>query len=147
MDKAYILSEIKRTTQENGGKPPGRERFLRETGIKQTDWIGKHWVRWGDALKEAGYDTNQLQAAYPDELLLESFIALTREIGKFPVNAELRMKARTDKTFPSHGTFARFGPKHKLRQRIVEFCQDRPGYEDIVRLCDLPIRLEQVGLR
>lgn len=37
MTKAHILSEIKRTAAANSDKPLGRERFLRETGIKDTD--------------------------------------------------------------------------------------------------------------
>jgi len=34
MDKAFILSEIKRTAAENGGKPLGRDAFRRkEAGV------------------------------------------------------------------------------------------------------------------
>jgi hypothetical protein len=70
MDKAHILVEIKRTAAENGGIALGRERFYAETGIRQKDWYGKHWIRWGDALQEAGFAPNALQSLYTDELLL-----------------------------------------------------------------------------
>jgi hypothetical protein len=135
MDRAYILAEIKRTANANGGKPLGRDRFLRETGIKQTDWIGRYWVRWGDALQEAGYEPNQLQVAYSAETLFEHYIGLVRELGRLPVNAELRMKEHHDKTFPSHGAFARFGPKQQLIERLQKYCEARSGYDDIVTLC------------
>lgn len=43
------MEEIGRTAKANGGDPLGRERFLTDTGIKQSDWYGKYWIRWGDA--------------------------------------------------------------------------------------------------
>jgi hypothetical protein len=70
MDKQHILSEIKRTAAANGGVPLGRERFFRETGIKYHEWIGKIWARWGDALREAGFEPNKLQTAYNDDILI-----------------------------------------------------------------------------
>lgn len=71
MKKDYILQEIRRTAKENGGVPLGRQRFSHETGIKQSDWLGKFWARWGDALREAGFAPNQLQGAFDETLLLE----------------------------------------------------------------------------
>jgi len=136
MDKAHIIAEIKRTAAANGGMALGRERFFHETGIKQADWIGRYWVRWGDAIREAGYEPNRLQVRYPEEMLLERYIGLMRELGRFPVNAELLMKERSDETFPSHGTFARLGSKQKLAAKLLEYCALRSGYEDVVTLCD-----------
>lgn len=40
MNKEHIISEIKRTAEENGGVPLGKDRFLKETGIKFSDWYG-----------------------------------------------------------------------------------------------------------
>jgi hypothetical protein len=54
MNKEHILAEIKRTAVLNGGVALGKDRFFQETGIKSSDWIGKLWARWGDAVKEAG---------------------------------------------------------------------------------------------
>jgi hypothetical protein len=135
MEKQHILSEIRRTAQANGGVPLGRERFARETGIKYHDWIGKVWARWGDALREAGFEPNKLQTAYDDDLLIEKFIGLTRELGRFPVYAELRMKARSDPSFPAHNTFARLGSKPQIVPKILAYCERLVGYEDIVALC------------
>ena len=54
MDKQHIIEEIKRNAQENGGEPLGRHRFLTETGIRESDWIGRYWTKWSDAVREAG---------------------------------------------------------------------------------------------
>jgi len=60
MTKVYILQEIKRTTQANGGKPLRKIKFESETGIKRFDWFGIYWARWSDALREAGCAHNPI---------------------------------------------------------------------------------------
>jgi hypothetical protein len=66
MLREHILEEIRRTTKENGGKPLGSRRFADATGIRESEWRGKLWARWGDALTEAGFAANQLQVAFDD---------------------------------------------------------------------------------
>jgi hypothetical protein len=145
MNKEYILSEIKRTAVANGGVALGRSRFFQETGIKESDWSGKIWARWGDAVREAGFEPSQFQTAYSEGALIEKFIGLAREIERFPVAAEVRMKARRNEGFPSHNTFSRFGSRRNLANRILEYCSARTGYDDIVALCR-PIVAEACGV-
>jgi Meiotically up-regulated gene 113 len=135
MNKQHILTEIKRTAATNGGVPLGVSKFSKETGIKDSDWSGKIWARWGDALREAGFEPNQLQTAYSEDMLIEKFIGLARELGRFPVASEVKMKARSDDGFPWHNTFARFGSKQQFATRILDYCKARAGYEDIIALC------------
>ncbi len=135
MDKKHILDEIRRTANGNGGSPLGRQRFFAETGIKASDWSGKYWVRWNDALVEAGFSPNQLNLAYDEEFLLEKFAFLIKELGHFPVSNEIKMKARHDDQFPSHNTFSRLGRKHELAAKLVKFCHERNGYDDVVAIC------------
>jgi hypothetical protein len=135
MNKDQILQEIKRTAEANGGIPLGRLRFFRETGIKESDWKGKFWARWNDAVSEAGLEPNQKTGAYKEDLLIEKFISLVRELGRFPVVAEIRMKVRTDASFPNDKTFGRFGSKPQLAAKILDYCQSRSGYQDVSALC------------
>jgi len=137
MDRNHILDEIKRTAKENGGTPLGQARFHQQTGIKQADWFGRYWPRWGDALQEAGFQPNTLQGAYAEEVLLERFVQLIREIGRFPGLGDLRLKRHTDPTFPSHNTFRRFGAKRRFVTRILEYCRSVGGFEDVISLLGL----------
>ena len=134
MTKEHILSEIRRTANANGGAPLGLARFLAETGIKSSDWHGKYWARWGDALIEAGYQPNQLNAARTTEDLLGKLAELVRELGRFPVMGEIRLKAKRNPNFPSHNTFGRFGGKRSLAEQMEKFCRNR-GEFDLAELC------------
>lgn len=135
MTKEEILAEIRRTAIANGNQPLGRLRFLTETGIREADWQGKYWVRWNDAVREAGYSPNNLTAALPGEDLLGKLSSLVRELGHVPVVAELKMKCRTDPTFPNFKTFQnRFGPKTRLVAALAAFAQER-GDEELVSIC------------
>jgi hypothetical protein len=54
----------------------GSSAFERETGIKEHYWLGRYWVRWSDAVTEAGYiRPNAMQKRHDDEKLLDLLIA------------------------------------------------------------------------
>lgn len=136
MEKQHILEEIKRTAGANGGKALGKMNFLRATGIKDTDWRGKHWARWGDAVREAGFEPNEKTTAFDEILLIEKVICLIRELGRFPVESELRLKSRADPSFPCSTTIAvRLGSKRQQVATIQKYCDARPGYEDVLTHC------------
>lgn len=134
MDKAQILKKIQLLTNANNGKAPGSATFESKTGIKKSDWYPHFWLRWGDALIEAGYVPNKLQTAIPDESLIHSYIDLVRELGHVPVGGEIRRKAQKDRSFPSHNTFNKFGGKSKLIDATINYCNNQSGYEDVVEL-------------
>jgi len=132
--KEHIIEEIRRTAALNEGKPLGTERFHSETGIKSSDWQGKFWARWGDALKESGLTPNQLQGLRDDADLLASLAGLARELGHFPASNEIKMKARSTPGFPWHNTVARLGNKQVLAARLRDFCLAR-GEDEVAKLC------------
>jgi len=136
MDKEYILKEIDRTAKENKGIPLGRRKFEKETGIKYSDWWGKYWTKWNDALIEAGYPPNKLQSAYDETFLIELVIAFIREIGKFPTVGELRLKAHDSSSFPETTTIRRrLGGKSELANKLLVYCEGKPEYSDITDIC------------
>ena len=136
MDKAHILSEIRRTATANGGAPLGWRRFSLETGIKSSEWNGVFWARWGDALIEAGYAPNEFNEAIPTSELLEKYASLAVEIGHLPTQADIRLKGRTDLNFPNDVTFTRLGSKAELVKQLADYCRPKPDFEAVVRWCE-----------
>ena len=133
MLKQHILAEIQRTAVANGGLPLGRQRFADETGIRETDWSGKHWARWGDAILEAGLSPNKLQIAFTDEHLLQHYSTLVLARGGVPTAPELRLHARQTPDFPSHNTFARFGNRSQLLATLYKFASTRAEFEAVAK--------------
>ena len=134
-EKHRILAEIQRLASD-GGRAPGRQLFERETGIKQSDWYPHHWLRWSEALAEAGFAPNQMQAKLDESVIIEKYVALARELGRLPVHGEVRRKAQTDPTFPSHTVFNRFGGKAKLLEAVAAYCRRNAENNDVLALCE-----------
>jgi len=129
-----ILTEIRRLAAENGGKVPGKGLFHRETGIAESVWYGKLWLRWNDAVVDAGLTPNKKQERLSGDLVLDKYAEVCRHYGKPPSKAELRYYARETPNFLGHNTFAKhFGSKGglivALRDRSIE-----RGEEDLVAI-------------
>jgi len=138
--KEHILQEIQRTAVDNGGVPLGQERFAKETGIKVSDWQGKYWARWSDAVREAGYTPNKMQSACDENRLIEQVISFIREMKRLPTAMEFRLKAHNTKGFPSHNTISsRLGScQSELASKIISYCQVHPEHSDILSLVVVP---------
>src|SRR4051812_31739808 len=98
--REHIVAEIRRTARENGGRPLGWRRFFAETGIKLTDWYGKFWARWSEAVCEAGFAPNRLNAAAAENDVLQKLADFARELGRFPAISDLCLKKSRDSAFP-----------------------------------------------
>ena len=136
MTREHILKEIRRTAEMNDGAPLGRNRFQRETGIRDNDWLGKFWARWSDAVREAGYSPNKFTNRIADEVLFEKYIELTRALGRLPTRSEMLLRSRTDAEFPYPAAYRRFGLRLPFIQKLAKRCRARKGFEDIVLLCE-----------
>ena len=118
--------------------PLGWRKFFNETGIKESDWKGKYWARWSDAIREAGFSPNQMQSRRDSNVLIEKYIQFTRQLGRFPVGAEMRLQARNDPAFLLNSDTLQnhFGSKSQLISKVTEYCRNQEGYDDIIALCD-----------
>lgn len=133
MDKSHVIAEIKRLASMSGGRPPGRERFEKEAGISQGEWYPHLWLRWGDALLEAGFAPNEFARKLDRSVVLQKYVSLIRELGHVPLHAELRVKARSDPSFPSHSVFSGIGSKTALLTAVREYCQENQ-FADVLSL-------------
>jgi hypothetical protein len=133
--KNHILQEIKRLAAENNGKAPGAQRFERETGIRRSDWYPHLWLRWGDAVAEAGFERNELVKATDEQFLLEKLALRTRQLEQVPIEGHLRRAAKQDSAFPSADTFRRcLGSRENRVSRVIAFCEEHPEFEDVAAL-------------
>ena len=147
IDKAHILNEIRRTASENGGLAVGHRRFKSETGIKEHEWRGRYWSKWSEAIVEAGLKPNQKQEPIEEDVLLEKLAAFVTELGRFPVTSEIRMRAFSDKDFPSDKVWRKLGPIAGFPAKLKHFCAERPEFAPLLEICDRTIshsRIDQV---
>ncbi|MGA9069436.1 MAG: GIY-YIG nuclease family protein [Terracidiphilus sp.] len=134
MDKQRILDEIRRTAKD--GKPLGRDQFYTETGIKETDWLGKYWARWGDAHIEAGFEPLSFAVKFDDDKVLLSVIDLARKLGKIPTVPEMRMERRNNPQFPNDRVIGRRWSRSELIEILVKYCAKNEEYNDISTLLE-----------
>ena len=132
-----IVSEIKRLAVANGGKPPGRQLFERETGITQGSWLGVYWARWGDAVRDAGCEPNTLNNRFDPECVLKKVSEAVEHFGRIPSEADFRIyKRNVDPSFPSHNSVsAPFGGKSALLDQLADFLKrtdDFPRAKEIL---------------
>lgn len=136
VDKQRILELIRRLATENGGRAPGSQRFQSVTGIGKSEWYPKLWIRWGDAVREAGLEGNSMSTSFSQELLIQKYIQLIRELQRFPIEGDLVHKRMADRSFPNRDAFnRRLGTKSERAARVAEYCRTHEGCEDIVPFC------------
>ncbi|MCH2226446.1 MAG: GIY-YIG nuclease family protein [Candidatus Caenarcaniphilales bacterium] len=120
LSKEFIISELKRLAEANGGKAPGFSFFYKETGISHHQ-LNSYWINYSDLVKESGYEPNEFTKAYTNEFIIEKFIGLIGEFKQFPTQRILRFKAKNDYSFPSMTTmWGKFGSKFNTAKKILE---------------------------
>jgi hypothetical protein len=74
MQKEHIFQEIRRTADAKHGAALGKKTFYAETGIKESDWQGKFWARWSDAVRD-----------------VNAFLPTQRDAGNHPYSGQYRV--------------------------------------------------------
>ncbi len=129
--------------------------FERQTGIRESDWFPHLWLRWSDAVQEAGLTRNAFTKAWSDDYLLENYARLAQRLGRLPIQGELILESKANASFPSEKTFRRFEGKSKLLSGVVGFCRTHAGFDDVLAMCegavaglgrnaDLPVRAKPI---
>ena len=113
MMRDRIIAEIKRLANDTG-KAPGVANFEQLTGIPRKEWMGKIWARWGDAIREAGYEPNELNSKYDSTKVLEFVADCSLSIGRLASNNDLRLYGRQNVGSPSQTTVENHFPRRTL---------------------------------
>ncbi len=132
MERGFIVAEIKRLAAD--GEAPGRLRLEAEAGIKPYHWK-RHWARYSDAVKEAGFSPNSLSEPYSDETLILHIVAVARDIGGFPTEGDLLVRRTSDPQFPSAKVFSRLGKKAETVAKVAAYCEAH-GLLDVRAMCE-----------
>jgi len=128
----FILSEIKRLASENGGTAPGQNVFTKATGISTAKWRGIHWLRWSDALAEAGFAANAWNKKTETNDVVRQIAELTRELRRLPTRSEIRMRRQTHPEFPSHSTVdAHLRTNANMVEALLQFAEIEDGWSDL----------------
>lgn len=134
-----ILAEIRRMANANGGQPPGRRSFESETGITESEWCGRYWARWGDAVVEAGFEPNTMQKKHDELFALTKLAQACRHFGRIPAVMELRMYKKIDPDFPNaNSLLSGFRGKANMVQRLGEWARPNGEYDDIAAMVGDP---------
>jgi Meiotically up-regulated gene 113 len=133
-DKDFIIAEIRRTAADNAGVPLGQRAFERETGISRSQWRGKFWRDWSDALIESGLTPNQAPEAHTQTFLIRSLAGLTRKLGRFPSHADLRLEKIANRSFPGVEAISRLGSAAERVELVRQHASDHSEFADILNL-------------
>ncbi|HMR09701.1 MAG TPA: GIY-YIG nuclease family protein [Polyangiaceae bacterium] len=129
-----ILSEIKRLAAANGGRAPGLRTFENDTGIATSQWRGKLWARWGDAVADAGLVPNTSAEKLDPDAVLDCYEEACRRYLRPPTYAEWRIFVGNGEDRVGVNALKRvFGSTHgavnTLRERAV-----KRGEDDLVAM-------------
>jgi len=127
-----IISEIQRTASDNGGVPLGQKTFERETGISSSSWRGKYWRNWSDAVRAAGFAANLRNEAHERSFLIMSLARLTKQNGRFPTYADMRLERETNNSFPAHQPLTRLGTVAERIELVRRYANENSEYKDIL---------------
>jgi hypothetical protein len=77
-----------------------------------------------------------MNKAIPTDALLDSYAGLALSLKRLPTKDDLAFRHRNDKAFPHATVFARrFGPKGNLVRQLAEYCRDKAGFDEVLRMC------------
>jgi len=136
MDKQQLLAEIRRTTKENGGTPLGYRSFSELTAIAVSQWRGRYWRSWSEALQEAGLTPNVPKEPHGRERLILALTKLAAKLGRFPTQADVMLEKRSDDpAFPTMSAFTRhLGERGELIALVRQYAESHPEYSHVLPL-------------
>lgn len=143
-EREKIVEELKKLARQLG-KTPGQKVFLEKTGLNIWHRM-KYWENYGALVQEAGLKPNEFdKTKYSEDRLCELIIKITRDKSKFPTRGMLDVLHHNKSDFPSSSTFYNaLGLKPQMAKRIIQYIEDKPGYDDILQLCNTIVPAQEI---
>lgn len=112
-------------------------RFESETGIKEYHWQ-RHWARFADVQREAGFTPNEKTLPYEKDEILEKLARLTRKLGRVPTERDLRVATANQSDFPQPCTIhSKLGAKRERVRTLIKYCKRQNSHDDVVQICEV----------
>ncbi|MCP3875386.1 MAG: GIY-YIG nuclease family protein [Desulfobacteraceae bacterium] len=86
-----------------------------------------------------------MDVPYKNDELILFYIKLIRELGSFPIDGQLKLKAKESPKFPSQFSFRRLGQKAERVRKVISFCKNKKEYEDVIEYCEPVAALEKTS--
>jgi len=141
LTKEEIIKKVQKWSRENKGYTPGEKKFYEYAGIGIYDLKKHGWANYGELVGEARLTPNKFdKTKYSPEQLCKMFIEVIREKGKWPTRGVLDVKHLSITNFPDSSTFYnKLGLTRNLAKTILEFVEDKQGYDDVTDICNSAI--------
>jgi Meiotically Up-regulated Gene 113 (MUG113) protein len=142
ISREEILAEIRKLVTTGNGIVPGERTFRLQTSIKESAWKGRYWARWTDAVREAGYDPNEMNQKIPDDEMLGKLGSFITNLGRFPIRDEINLQARNTPNFPVWQTVKkRYGGMPQTAAALLEY-SNKTGNSALAEICHRRIQQE-----
>jgi hypothetical protein len=120
------------------GKTPSEKVFYEYAEIGIYDLKRCGYPNYGELVRDVGLPPNKFdKTKYNPGQLRKLFIKVIREEGKWPTRGLLDIRHFSNKNFPDSSTFYKnLGQVKNLALNILEFIEDKQGYDDIAVICN-----------
>lgn len=138
-----VVSEIQRLVSDSG-RVPGIKAFEAETGILRREWMGKIWARWSDAIKEAGFEPNNLVERFDTNVVLLNIANCCLSLSRLPSANDLKLYAHQNPGFPSTATIENHFPRRALLIEALRKWVLQPEnfkYAEVADMLPAPVRV------
>jgi Homing endonuclease associated repeat len=131
LDRTDVLDGIRKAA-ESLGRPPSRSEFIASTGISEYHVLS-HFPSWREAVQAAGLTPDTTNVRLEDDVLLEDWGRLVRELRQIPTRHQYRSRGEY-----SPGAFQKhFGPWSAIPGKFCLFAESKPEWSDVVVLLPL----------
>lgn len=130
----HIVAEIRRIAGENG-QAPGQKLFAKVTGIAEHQWRGRFWAKWGDALKDAGFQPNEWNSRNDPDMILNGLALACRHYGRYPTESEIAMLRHSNDAVPTPKSVRMgFEGRADVIANLRRFIEANAEYADVLPL-------------